>query len=182
MTLKSRPTAGSLFQPCTCVFRCSVMSDSATPWTVARQASLSTGVPRQECWSGWPFSSPGDLPDPGIKPRCPALQGASLPPEPPGKTSIRSPFLLSGIPTGKPDNEFPSECTVPYPNRVLENLRITSWNHGMEEMGRNVSRSKRSWGRRSCERLKPDPEPRQCLPAMWPGLCLDLSGPPFPHL
>ena len=114
MTLKSRPTAGSLFQPCTCVFRCSVMSDSATPWTVARQASLSTGVPRQECWSGWPFSSPGDLPDPGIKPRCPALQGASLPPEPPGKTSIRSPFLLSGIPTGKPDNEFPSECTVPY--------------------------------------------------------------------
>ena len=58
---------------------------SATPWTVARQAPLSTGFSRQEHWSGWPFASPGDLPDPGIKPRCPALQAGSLPSEPPGK-------------------------------------------------------------------------------------------------
>ena len=45
-----------------------------TPWTVARQAPLSTGFPRQEYWSGLPLPSPGDLPDPGIKLRSPALQ------------------------------------------------------------------------------------------------------------
>ena len=44
----------------------------ATLWTIAQQASLSMGFPKQEYWSGLPFSSPGDLPDPGIKPRSPA--------------------------------------------------------------------------------------------------------------
>jgi len=44
-----------------------------TPWTVACQAPLSMGFSRQEYWSGWPFSSPGDLPDPANKPRSPAL-------------------------------------------------------------------------------------------------------------
>ena len=43
------------------------------------------GFSRQECWSGWPFPSPGDLPDPGIKPGSPALQADALPSEPPGK-------------------------------------------------------------------------------------------------
>ena len=47
----------------------------ATPWTVARQASLSTEFSRQEYWSGLPFPSLGDLPDPGIKPMSPALAG-----------------------------------------------------------------------------------------------------------
>ena len=56
-----------------------------TPWTVARQAPLSVGFSRQEYWSGLPFPSPGDLPDPGIKPRSPALQADSLPAEPQGK-------------------------------------------------------------------------------------------------
>ena len=46
----------------------------ATPWTVAYQAPLSMGFSRQEYWSGLPFPSPGDLPDPGIEPRSPALQ------------------------------------------------------------------------------------------------------------
>ena len=55
------------------------------PWTVAYQASLSMGFSRQEYWSGLPFPSPGDLPDPGIKPRSPALQADALPSEPPGK-------------------------------------------------------------------------------------------------
>ena len=45
-----------------------------TPWTVAYQAPLSMGFSRQECWSGLPFSSPRDLPDPGIKLRSPTLQ------------------------------------------------------------------------------------------------------------
>ena len=50
----------------------SVVSNSATTWTVARQAPLSMG-----CWSRLPFPSPGDLPDPGIKPRFPVLQAES---------------------------------------------------------------------------------------------------------
>ena len=40
----------------------------ATPWTVAHQAPLSMGFPRQEYWNGLPFPSPGDIPDPGIEP------------------------------------------------------------------------------------------------------------------
>ena len=46
----------------------------ATPWTVAYQALPSMGFSRQECWSGLPFPSPGDLPDPGIEPGSPTLQ------------------------------------------------------------------------------------------------------------
>ena len=53
---------------------CSVMSDSPVPWTVAHQAPLSMGFSRQEYWSGLPCPSPGDLPDPGMEPRSPALQ------------------------------------------------------------------------------------------------------------
>ena len=56
-----------------------------TPWTGAHQASPSTGFSRQEYWSGLPFASPGDLPNPGIEPGSPALQADPLPSEPPGK-------------------------------------------------------------------------------------------------
>ena len=66
---------------------CSVMSNSAIPWTVAYQAPSSMEFSRQEYWSGLPFPSPGDLPDPGIEPRSPALQTDALPSEPPGKPS-----------------------------------------------------------------------------------------------
>ena len=58
----------------------------ATPWTVAYQASPSMGFSRQEYWSGLPFPSPGDLPDPGIEPGSPALQADALTSEPPGKS------------------------------------------------------------------------------------------------
>ena len=51
----------------------------ATPWTVACQAPLSMGFSRQGYWSGLPFSSPGDLPNPGNKPRSPTLHADSLP-------------------------------------------------------------------------------------------------------
>ena len=63
----------------------------ATPWTVAYQALLSMGFSRQEYWSGLPFPSPVDLPDPGIKPGLPALQADALPSEPPVKpqTTVR---------------------------------------------------------------------------------------------
>ena len=64
----------------------SVVSDSfAIPLTIAYQASLSMGFSRQEYWNGVPFPSSGDLPDPGIEPRSPALQADALPSEPPGK-------------------------------------------------------------------------------------------------
>ena len=53
----------------------------ATPGTVAHQAPQSTGFSRQESWSGFPFPSQGDLPNPGIEPRSPALQADSLPTE-----------------------------------------------------------------------------------------------------
>ena len=59
----------------------------ATPWTVAHQAPLSMGFSRQEYWSGLPFISPGDLPDPRIKPRSPALQADTLTSEPSGRSS-----------------------------------------------------------------------------------------------
>ena len=49
-----------------------------TPWTVAHQAPLSMGFSRQEYWSGLLFPSPGDLPDPGVEPRSPALQADTL--------------------------------------------------------------------------------------------------------
>ena len=54
----------------------------ATLWTVAYQAPPSMGFSRQECWSGLPFPSPGDLPNPGIKPGPPTLQADTLPWEP----------------------------------------------------------------------------------------------------
>ena len=56
-----------------------------TPWTVVRQTLLSMGFSRQEYWNELPFPSPGDLNNPGIKAKSPALQVDSLPSEPPGK-------------------------------------------------------------------------------------------------
>ena len=71
-----------------------------TPWTVAYQALLSMGFSRQEYWSGLPFPSPGDLPNPGIEPRSPTLQAGCLPAEPQGQlknTGVGSLSLLQGI-------------------------------------------------------------------------------------
>ena len=78
------------------LFSYQVMSNSATPWTVACQTSLLMGFPRQENWSGLPFPPPGDIPDPGIEP-----------------TSLASPaladeFLTTG-PLGKP-MDFVTKC------------------------------------------------------------------------
>ena len=63
------------------------------PVTVARQAPLSMGFSRQEYWSGLPFPSPGDLPNPGIEPGSPVLQADALPSEPPGN-HIRDQFRI----------------------------------------------------------------------------------------
>ena len=59
-----------------------------TPWTAVYQAPPSMGFSRQEYWSGLPFSSPRDLPHPGIESGSPALQTNSLPSEPPGKAPV----------------------------------------------------------------------------------------------
>ena len=67
----------------------------ATQWAVAYQAPPSMGFSRQEYWSGFPFPSPGDLPNPGIEPASPALQADALTSEPPGKwgSSIQKGYL-----------------------------------------------------------------------------------------
>ena len=66
----------------------------ATPWTVAYKAPLSVEFSMQEYWSGLPFPSPGDLPDPGIKPRSPTLQTDALRSEPPGKPMLVIPYII----------------------------------------------------------------------------------------
>ena len=74
----------------------SAVSDSLRPY----QAPLSIEFSRQGYWSGLPCPPPGGLPNPGIKPRSPALQADSLPIEPPGKpknTGVGSLTLLQGI-------------------------------------------------------------------------------------
>ena len=60
----------------------------ATPWTIAHQTPPSMGFSRQEYWSGLPFPSPGDIPDPGIKSRSPVLQADTLTSEPPNNQII----------------------------------------------------------------------------------------------
>ena len=61
----------------------------ASPWIVAYQDPQSMEFSRQEYWSGLPFPSPGDLPDPGIEPRSPTLQADSLPSDPPRELPIK---------------------------------------------------------------------------------------------
>ena len=61
----------------------------ATPWSIAHQAPLSMGFSGQEYWSWLPFPSPGDLPNPGIKPRSPTLQADALTSEPSKKINTR---------------------------------------------------------------------------------------------
>ena len=66
----------------------------ATPWAVAHQAPPSMGFSSQEYWTGLPFPSPGDLPNPGIEPRSPALQADALTSEPPGIVFHSYPFHI----------------------------------------------------------------------------------------
>ena len=73
----------------------SVMSDSLQP--IDCQDPLSMGFSRKEYWSGLPFPSSGDLPDPGIKPGSPALQADSLPPEPLGHSASQSVLKFMSI-------------------------------------------------------------------------------------
>ena len=83
------PSAKSLF----ITHACSVTESCPTlcaPWTLARQAPLSMGFPRQEYWSGLPFPPPVDLSHPGIQPVSPTLAGRFFTTEPPGKPPLLS--------------------------------------------------------------------------------------------
>ena len=88
----------------------------AAPWTVAYQAPPSMRFSRQEYWSGLPLPSPGDLPDPGIKPRSPALQADALRSEPPGQSKVK---LLSRV------RLFATPWTI----RSMEFSRPEYWNN-----------------------------------------------------
>ena len=74
-----------------------------TPWTIACQAPLSMGFPRQEYWSRLPYPSPGDLPNPGIKPMHPALACGFFMTKPPGKSHKSFTNLQSSAGKAKQD-------------------------------------------------------------------------------
>ena len=102
-----------------CCFYSSVMWKSlsrvrlfANPWAVACQAPLSIEISRQEYWSRLPVPSPGDLRDPGIESRSPALQADSLPSEPPGK------------PSGAPDNAMWLQVHYPWSLSIFDPLSL----------------------------------------------------------
>ena len=70
-----------------------------SPWTVAHQAPLSMGFPRQEYWSGLPFPSPGGLPDPGTEPMSLAWAGGFFTTEPPGQSlRLEETFINYALP------------------------------------------------------------------------------------
>ena len=84
LILPSRPLLGLPRWCCVC-YLLSRVQLFVTPWTVALQALSFMGFSRQEYWSGLPFPSPGDLPNPEIEPGSPTLQADSLQSKPPGK-------------------------------------------------------------------------------------------------
>ena len=103
-----------LFRSGACMYAQSMWL-SVTLWTVDCQAPLSMGFYRQEYWSVLPFPSPGDLPNPGIKPASPALTGRFFTTEPPGKPFRRS---ASGQNSYSKSKCFWETKSVNYSNRV----------------------------------------------------------------
>ena len=81
-----------------------------TQWTVAHQAPLSMEYSRQERWSGLSCPFPGYLPDPGVKPRSPALQVDCLSSEPPGKPTQTSKYVEIGLPWCLSGNKSACQC------------------------------------------------------------------------
>ena len=103
-----------------------------TPWTVALQASLSMGFSRQEYWSGLPWPTSGDLPNPGIESTSPSLWKDSLPSETPGKLkNTGDPGIEPGSPAVQADS-LPLSCRgrpqVPWmvPNSSPSTVAIVS--------------------------------------------------------
>ena len=79
------------------------------PWTVVYQVPLSMGFSRQAYRSGLPFPSPGDLSNPGIEPRSPALQADTLPSEPPGNSRL---LQRAGLPSFSWPSNIPYICIL----------------------------------------------------------------------
>ena len=104
----------------------------ATPQTVALQAPLSMGFSRQEYWSGLSCPPPGDLPDPGIKPRSPALQVDSLPTEPPGKPRRRMTAALIVVDLILKGCALRQQCYVKVMLCQIVNFRISTFIGGKE--------------------------------------------------
>ena len=101
----------------------------AIPWTVAHQAPLSMGFSRPEYWSGLPFPSPEDLPNPGIEPRFPTLQADALTSEPPGKPRNRLPTpVFLGFPDGLAGKK--SACNVGNLGSIAGLGRVPGGGHG----------------------------------------------------
>ena len=100
------------------------MSNSATLWTVAHHTPLSMEFSRQEYWSGLPFPSPGDLPDPGVELRSPALQADSLP-----LSHLESPPLsYSEVAQSCPTPCDPIACSLPGSStHEIFQARILEW-------------------------------------------------------
>ena len=92
-----------------------------TSWTVAPQAPPSMGFFRQEHWSGLPFPSPGDLPNPGIETRSPVLQADALTSEPPGKSTILQFKKIETVQANMKGKyrEFSSKASAPEPKRPI---------------------------------------------------------------
>ena len=118
---------GEVCKLCVCVLSRSVMPDSLQRYG-DHQAPLSIGFPRQEYWSGLPFPSPGDLPNPGIKPDPPALAGRFYT-VPPGNLNVKK---------KKIEISFNSLASKPYSNYCLDHyfdklsallLNATRWQH-----------------------------------------------------
>ena len=92
------------------LFSHSVLSDSsATPLTAAHQVPLSMGFSRQEYWSGWPFPSPGDVPDTGIKPMSLAVANRFATTESPGKFIL---FLYISTQCDQIAQNVPFPCSL----------------------------------------------------------------------
>ena len=112
-----------------CVWLC------ATPWTVVHQAPLSMGFSRQEYCSGFPFPSPGDLPNPGVEPGSPALQVDSLPSEPQGKPLKLTEIPLSNKKKWTTCSWSVSECYILYNSISMTSSKSQSYRDGEEMSG-----------------------------------------------
>ena len=97
-----------------------------TAWTAAYQAPPSMGFSRQEYWSGLPFPSPGDLPNPGIKPRSPTLQVDSWLAEPRGKPPFTYKKLIMSMRNFFEKHIFLSHTSFPGGSEV----KASAWNAG----------------------------------------------------
>ena len=101
-----------------------------TPWTVACQTPLSIGFSRQEYYSGLLFPSPGDLSDPGIEPRSPALQADSLPTELQGKSCVKYAAAAAAAKSLQscPTLHDPMDCSPPGSSiRGIFQARVLEW-------------------------------------------------------